>query len=198
MNKHKTRLLALLGAGACLVSSCNLASETATSTDAELLARANAANNSVTATNTGTTTPKTSTTTSTPSTAPKTSSTTTTPKVTTPAPAPAPAVANTNTSLRSSGGVLTIPASLNSRVVRVQVIHTRNGYHPAFAVSGVQGAGIANGFQWINYGKNPSGVYNAGKPLSAFPKGRLGGALWLVSGDRSPPFASDGNLVVAE
>lgn len=198
MNKHLIRLLALLGAGACLVSSCNLASESTTSTDAELLARANAANNSVTATNTGSSTPKTTTTTTTTTTssAPKTSSTTTTPKVTTPA--AAPVVANTNTSLRSSGGVLTIPAALNARVVRAQVIHTRNGYHPAFDVSGAKGVGVANGFQWINFGKTPSGVYNAGKPLSAFPKGKLGGALWLVSGDRSPPFAADGNLVVSE
>ena len=87
-------------------------------------------------------------------------------------------------------------------MIRAQVIHTRNGYHPAFAVSGVQGAGVANGFQWINFGKNSSGVYNAGKPLSSYPKGKLGGALWLISLGKANAGAfgsnRDGDIVVSE
>jgi hypothetical protein len=99
---------------------------------------------------------------------------------------------------QSIQGVLRLSPALNNRITRAQVILTRNGYLPAFDVSGATGVGIANGFQWINFGKNESGIYNAGQPLSAFPIGKLGGAVWLVSGDTLPPFAADGNLVVKE
>ena len=119
----------------------------------------------------------------------------------TPSPVPTPAPASTNAVppvAVSQNGVLRVNPALLPRIVRAQVVHTRNGFAPAFDVSGVQGAGIENGFQWINFGKSPDGVWNAGKPLSQYPTGKRGGAVWLVTGDRNPPFGKDGNLVVED
>ena len=97
----------------------------------------------------------------------------------------------------SVNGVLTVPKYINDQILRAQVIHTYNGYYPAFDVSGAKGVGIEKGFQWINKGKNKDGIYNAGQPLAAFPKGKLGGAFWLLSSNnKSPPFLKDGNMVV--
>lgn len=94
---------------------------------------------------------------------------------------------------------LKLSKRLNDRVRRVQIIHTRNGYAPAFDVSGVKGVGVENGFQWINLGWNSTGIYDAGKLMRDFPVGKLGKACWLITGKPGEagknPFGKDGNAV---
>ena len=122
------------------------------------------------------------------------------PKPDQPNPDPKPNPSTPSDTAYSKNGVLFVPQWLNARLKRAQVIYQRNGWAPATPVSGAPGAGIENGFLWWNAGWNEKGIYDAKKPLSQWPTGKKGGAIWLLTGkDNKPPFAShDYNMVVED